>query len=73
MKKLIAIAGLTGLALATAACEVKKEQDAVLPEVHATGGQLPKYDVKTPDVNVGTKKETVEVPTVSVTPASKTK
>lgn len=71
MKKLLMIAGLAGITMSISACEVKKTQDAKLPEVHATGGQLPAYDVKTPDVKVGTKKTTVEVPTVEVTPASK--
>ena len=35
--------------------------------VEATGGQLPQYDVKMPDVQVGSKTETFKVPTVHVT------
>ena len=33
-------------------------------EVSAKGGQLPKYDVKTPTVAVGSEKRDVNVPTV---------
>ena len=53
----------------------RQTQDAKLPEVDvkATGGQLPTYDVKGPDVKVGTKTETVEVPTISVTPPDQKK
>jgi len=40
-----------------------------MPEVTATGGQLPEYDVKGPDVSVTTEPRTVEVPKVKVTPA----
>lgn len=71
MKKTLMLVGLAGLTLSMTACKVEKKQDAKLPEVHATGGQLPSYDVKTPDVNVGTEKKTVEVPKVTVTPADK--
>lgn len=73
MSKLIVGIGLAAGCLALTACQVNKTQDAKMPKVTATatGGQLPKYDVQGPDVNVGTKKETVEVPTVHVTPASK--
>ena len=71
MKKFLMVVSLAGLTLSMSACKVEKTQDAKLPEVHATGGQLPAYDVKTPDVKVGTKKTTVEVPTIEVTPAGK--
>ncbi|WP_235976963.1 hypothetical protein [Sandaracinobacteroides hominis] len=37
------------------------------PEVAVTGGEVPTVQVETADVNVGTEKKTIEVPTVSVT------
>ena len=73
MKKIIITLGLAAASLTISGCEVKKTQDAKLPavDVKASGGQLPKFEVKGPDVNVGTKSETIQVPTVHVTPASK--
>ena len=63
-----------GLLLASACvnlagCQVKKTQDGEAPKVSVTGGQLPRYDVKTPEVQVGSKKEQVTVPTLHVKPA----
>ncbi len=37
-----------------------------LPEIRAEAGKLPEVDVKTAKVDVGTKKETIEVPTIDV-------
>lgn len=76
MLKISTGAALVFFCLAASACKVEKTQDAKLPDVsvEATGGQLPKYDVKGPEVKVGTKTTTVEVPTVEVkTPADKKK
>jgi uncharacterized lipoprotein len=57
--------------LGLAACDVKKTQEGSvdLPkyDVKKTqegNVQMPKYDVKGPDVQVGSKEETVKVPTV---------
>lgn len=68
MLKISTGAALVFLCLAASACKVEKTQDAKLPEVavEATGGQLPKFDVQGPEVKVGTKTTTVEVPTVEV-------
>jgi hypothetical protein len=54
------------LAVSTAGCKVTKTQDGKMPEVEvsAKGGQLPKYDVQTPTVSVGSEKREVTVPTV---------
>jgi hypothetical protein len=74
MLKALTGAALVTICLAASACQVKKTQDGAMPDVsvQATGGQLPKYDVQTPDVKVGTKTTTVQVPTVEVkTPAEK--
>jgi hypothetical protein len=56
------------MVLALAGCKVEKTQEGELPnvEVKADGGQLPKYDVETPEVEVGTKTVEVEVPTATV-------
>ncbi|WP_309660944.1 hypothetical protein [Sphingomonas sp.] len=57
----------------TAACNVQKTKEGEMPDVNVTttGGQLPEYNVQTPEVTVGTENKTVEVPTVEVTPANK--
>jgi hypothetical protein len=71
------------LTLAAAGCKVTKTQDGKMPDVEVKGGQLPKYEVKGPtvdvktktkeinvpsDVTVTTKKKEIKVPEVSVTP-----
>ena len=74
MLKVSTAAALVVFTLAISACKVEKTQDAKLPgvAVQATGGQLPKYDVKGPEVKVGTKTATVQVPTIEVnTPSDK--
>jgi hypothetical protein len=71
------------LLLPLAACTVKKTQEGEMPKVDVKGGQLPEYDVKpaevqvgstpvevtVPTVDVGTEKKTVEVPKVTINPA----
>lgn len=58
---------IAGFAIASlAACEVEKTQEGEMPDVEVSGGQVPKYDVDGPDVEVGTKKKEVTVPTVDV-------
>lgn len=74
MVKVLATASLLVVGLTISGCKVEKTQDAKLPgvAVQATGGQLPKYDVQGPEVKVGTKTTTVQVPTVEVkTPTEK--
>jgi len=66
MNKAIIAIGMSMLCLASAGCKVKQTQEAKLPEVHASGGQLPEYDVKGPEVKVSSKPATVEVPVVKV-------
>ncbi|HEX9965927.1 MAG TPA: hypothetical protein VGB04_13210 [Allosphingosinicella sp.] len=68
MKKIItALAGATCLA-ALAACDVDQTKNAQLPDVdvNATGGQLPEFNVTTPEVTVGTENKTVQVPDVDM-------
>ena len=59
---------LLGAALFTVTatgCKVTKTQEGEMPnvDVKVEGGQVPKYDVKGPKVDVKTKTETVTVPT----------
>jgi len=71
------------LTVAATGCKVTKTQEGKLPEVQVKGGQIPKYEVKGPtvdvrtttkeinvptDVTVKTKKKEIKVPEVSITP-----
>ena len=71
------------LSVSATGCKVTQTQDGKLPDVEVKGGQVPKYDVKGPkvdvktetkqievptDVTVKTEKKNVEVPKVTVTP-----
>jgi hypothetical protein len=73
MKTLTAKTALSAVAIASlfalSACKVEKTQDAELPkvEVATEGGQMPKFDVETGEVTVGTRPATIEVPTAEVT------
>jgi hypothetical protein len=74
MKKTIIAVALVGAgALGLAACDVQKTQNGSMPTVNVSGGALPEYNVTGPDVNVGSKQETVTVPTVSVKTGSEKK
>ena len=72
MFKTTTIAALAAVAaLGLSACDVKKTQEGSvkLPKYDVKKTEEgnvtpPKYDVTTPDVKVGTKEETVKVPTV---------
>jgi hypothetical protein len=58
------------IALGLAACDVKQTEEGKMPDVDVEGGQVPKYDVDAGDVDVGTEKKEITVPTVDVdTPA----
>ncbi|WP_150291586.1 hypothetical protein [Sphingobium estronivorans] len=62
---LIVLLVLAG-AIATGFIDLQKTQEGRLPEVAVKGGQLPKYEANVAKVEVGKRKETVEVPTVDV-------
>jgi len=53
---------------ALSACDVQKTQEGEMPkvEVDAQGGQLPKYDVETAEVEMGTETRAIEVPTAEI-------
>lgn len=50
------------------ACDVDQTEEGRMPSVEVEGGELPEYDVDAPEVEVGTKKDTVvvETPTVDI-------
>ena len=52
--------------------DVRQTREAALPEIRTEGGQMPAFDVETPDVDVGTRNETVKVPEISVRRADET-
>lgn len=58
---LILVAGI-----ATGFINLQRTQEGVLPRIAVEGGQLPKFDADVAQVKVGTRNETVEVPTVDV-------
>jgi len=65
----LSLAIVAGVGLA--ACDVEKTQEGKMPEVDVdvTEGQLPKYDVDAPEVDVKMKEKdvTIKVPDVDVT------
>ncbi|AEG50439.1 hypothetical protein Sphch_2804 [Sphingobium chlorophenolicum L-1] len=52
--------------IATGFIDLQKTQEGSLPDVAVKGGSLPKYEANVAKVEVGKRKETVEVPTVDV-------
>lgn len=62
---LIVILAIVGILFATGFWKADVKGGDV-PEVSVKGGELPKVDVDSKAVVVGTKKETIDVPTVGV-------
>lgn len=67
-KKKVALPLLLSAALmtvSTTGCRVRQTQEGELPDVdvQVKGGQVPKYDVDGPKVDVKTKTKKIEVPT----------
>lgn len=62
--KLLAVASAFGVA----ACDVDQTREAEAPDVdvNVDAGQLPRYDVDGPEVNVGTENVVVQVPDVDI-------
>jgi hypothetical protein len=70
MKYATALILVPAIAFGVAACDVQKTQEGKLPDVEVKGGQVPKYDVDVGDVDVGTEKKEITVPTIDIdTPA----
>ena len=68
MNNAIKMLALGAVFICVAGCKVNKTQEGKVPEVNvsAKGGQLPEYNVEGPKIDVGSKNETVKVPTVKV-------
>jgi len=68
MKFTSALILVPAIALGLTACDVQKTQEGKLPDVDVDvkGGQVPKYDVDAGDVDVGTEKKEITVPTIDV-------
>lgn len=52
--------------IATGFINLQKTQEGRLPKIAVEGGALPRFDANVATVDVGTRNETVEVPTVDV-------
>lgn len=67
---IIVLVALVALAIAWALglFQVETQGELRAPDVEVSGGEVPNVDVDAADVDVGTKTETIEVPTVDVTP-----
>ena len=65
---IIVLVALVALAAAWAAglLNINASGKLEAPKISVEGGSIPKVDVQAADINVGTRKETVEVPTVTV-------
>lgn len=61
---LVAIAVIVGLLFATGFWSANVTKEGALPEVSVKGGALPKVDMDSKKVVVGTSKTTVDVPKV---------
>lgn len=65
---LLIVVALVVAAFAFGLIDIDQTKSGALPDVKvsADGGKLPEFDAKTADIDVGSKTENVEVPTVSV-------
>ncbi|HJT40984.1 MAG TPA: hypothetical protein VJ762_11690 [Sphingobium sp.] len=52
--------------IATGFINLQRTQEGSLPRIAVEGGKLPKFNAEVAKVEVGTRNETVEVPTVDV-------
>jgi hypothetical protein len=54
--------------LALSACDVDQTQEGELPQVDVDveGGQLPRYDVNAPEIEIATRDEQVTIPDVDI-------
>jgi hypothetical protein len=67
---IIVLVALVALAIAWAMglFQVETQGELKAPDVEVSGGEVPNVDVEAADVDIGTKTETIQVPTVDVTP-----
>jgi hypothetical protein len=76
MRGLLAVIAIIVLLLiigvATGFLNINQTKEASLPKVEVQGGQAPAFDANVGSVDVGTKNETIQVPTVDVKTANET-
>ena len=65
---ILVIVAIVVAAFALGFIDIDQTKTTKLPDVkvEASGGQAPAFDIDTADVDVGTKTETIEVPTVTM-------
>lgn len=63
---LLVVLILVGIAFAFGYIKLNQTEDASLPRLEVKGGTMPEYKLNTPEVNVGTRNETVEVPVMEI-------
>jgi len=63
---LLVIVALVIAAFAFGLVNIDQVREGKVPEIAVTGGEAPKFDVDTARIDIGSKKETVEVPTINV-------
>ncbi len=67
MGKKLGVTLLAILLLASlGACRVRQTEEGKLPDVEVTGGEMPKYDVDTAEVDVSTSTATITTPDVDI-------
>lgn len=57
---------VVGAGIATGFIDLQKTQEGRLPAIAVEKGALPKYEANVAKIDVGTRNEVVEVPTVAV-------
>lgn len=69
---ILVIVALVVAAFALGFIDINQTKTTKLPDVkvETSGGQAPEFNVDTADVNVGTKTETIQVPTVTMDKAN---
>jgi hypothetical protein len=72
---LLVVAALVVAAFAFGLIDINQTKETRLPDVkvETTGGQAPTFDADVADVDVGTKEETITVPTIDVDKAKSDK
>ncbi len=57
---------LLALMLGVGGCTIEKEESGQLPDVDVQGGNMPEYEIKDADVDVGIKERSVPLPNVDI-------
>jgi len=63
------VRGVSAAALSltlVAGCDIDQTEEGSLPEVEVRGGNMPEYEVETPEVEVHEERRQIEVPDVDI-------